>query len=123
MIKLIKESDIRIDIEGAKEIMKKGIDEFYREKEIKRKNYQKIEIKTCKDSPVLSEVAIGGQKISGVRSYELIHKAGDMPRLKLDINVLNLEVDGMCLCTAEGWGDFAMRMIDPYSEEMEQEGE
>lgn len=116
---MINMSDMYLEIEEAKAFMKRSIDKFYHLKETKRKNYQKIELKTCEDSPVFTELYIGGQKIEGVRSLELVHKAGDLPRLRLDINAMNLAIDEFCVCTAEGWGDFALKMIPPHSEEME----
>lgn len=76
-----------------------------------------------KTAPFFSELYIEGQKIEGVRSLQLIHKVGDLPRLHLDINAMNLAIDGEFVRTAEGWGDFAMRMIEPRYENMEKEGE
>lgn len=117
----VTESEMTINIEEAKNFMKKCVDKYFHPKETKRKNYQRIELKTCEDSPVFTELYIGGQKIDGVRSLELIHKAGDLPRLRIDINAMNLAIDEFCVCTADGWGDFALKMIEP--DEMEKEDE
>lgn len=118
---MITESETILSIEEAKNFMKECVDRYFHPKETKRKNYQRIELKTCEDSPVFSELYIGGQKIEGVRSLELIHKAGDLPRLKIDINAMNIAIDEFCVCTADGWGDFALKVINPHSEEMEKE--
>lgn len=41
-----------------------------------------------------STVTINGNKISGVRSYRLEHSAHGIPMLHLDLNGLNVTVDG-----------------------------
>ena len=112
-------SEVLLDIEDMKTFMKDCVNRFYHRQEMDRKNYQKIEIKTCENNPIGSEIYISGQKIEGVRAFELTQKAGDLPRLRLDINALNLSIDQKCVCTAEGWGDFAIRLINPASEDME----
>lgn len=57
-------------------------------------NYSNIKIKT---DGAFSEVFIDGQKIKGVRRLEFTHGAGGKPILKLDLNALDLSVDGKIL--------------------------
>lgn len=46
------ETEVMAEIGGIKDFLKESIDKYFHPQEIKRKNYQKIEIKTCEDSPV-----------------------------------------------------------------------
>ena len=56
--------------------------------------YSNIRIKTDR---AFTEVFIDGQKIKGVRRLEFTHGAGGKPILKLDLNALDLSVDGKIL--------------------------
>lgn len=51
----------------------------------------KIEIKT---NGTIAEIFADGHELKGVRSYELTHSAGGLPILRLDLNALNVSVDG-----------------------------
>ena len=62
----------------------------------------KIDIKT---EGAFSEIYVDGHKLNGVRSYRLEHKAGGAPILTVDLNALNLSVDGKVLLKQEGFGD------------------
>ncbi len=119
---MMNESETYLSIEEVKQVISESVDKAFHTREMGKRNYQQIEIKTCEDSPVFAEICIGGQKIEGVRGWKLTQKAGDLPRLTLDINAMNLAIDERCVCFAEGWGEFAMKMIDPISEEMKKEG-
>lgn len=118
---MMNEAEVLLSIEEVKNIIERSVRGVFHPKEQERRSYQKVEIKTCESSPVFTEIYIGGHKIEGVRDWKLTQKAGDLPRLTLDINAMNLSVDEGCVCFAEGWGEFAMKMIDPNSEEMKGE--
>ena len=59
---------------------------------------QKIEINSKnKDGTIFTEIFVDGKKLNGVRRYELVHGAGNVPILKLDLNALNISVDSEVL--------------------------
>lgn len=55
---------------------------------------------------IFSEVFLDGQKLRGVRSYRLEQKVGDnFPILTVDLNALDLTVDGRLLLYQKGKGN------------------
>ena len=67
----------------------------------------KIEIKTKKDSSgVFTEIFVDGHKLRGVRSFELKGNGYNrIPTLTLDLNALNLTVDGEFITCQQGYGE------------------
>ncbi len=67
----------------------------------------KIEIKTKEgESNSRTELYIDGKKLNGVRSYRLEQRAGNsIPVLTVDLNALNLSVDGEFVLRQEGYGE------------------
>ena len=64
---------------------------------------QKIEIRT---DGAFSEIYVDGHKLNGVRSFKLEHGVGNqLPVLTVDLNALNLSVDGKMLMYQEGYGE------------------
>lgn len=116
---------IRMDIDGLKDFLKRCVDKYFQPQEIKKKNYQKVKIRTCDDGPVFAKLYIGDEEIHGIRRWSITHEAGNIPVLHIDISACNMDIDQRCICIADGWGDFALRMINPCSNEMdgEKEGE
>lgn len=81
---------------------------------MKKRNFSKIVIKSLdnKNGSAFSEVYIDGHKIEGVRSYKLVQKVGDRaPRLILDLNALDLRVDGTILTYAKGMGAIRVEIL------------
>ena len=73
-------------------------------------NNQKIEIKT---NGAKTEIFVDGHKLNGVRSYRLEHGVGNrVPTLTLDLNALNLSVDGEMLLRQEGFGNINIEFKD-----------
>lgn len=58
----------------------------------------KIEIRQVDgEKGIFTEILIDGHKISGVRSYELKQKAGEIPVLTIDLNAFDFATDLMML--------------------------
>lgn len=82
-------------------------------------NKSKIEIKTKKGtSGVFTEIFVDGRKLRGVRRAVLVLEGGfnKIPTLTLDLNALDISVDGEFLTRQEGYGEIGIRF-------KEQEGE
>ena len=73
-------------------------------------NNQKIEIKT---QGAFSEIYVDGHKLDGVRSFKLEQGVGNqIPVLTVDLNALNLSVDGEMLLRQEGYGNINIEFKD-----------
>lgn len=74
------------------------------------KNNQKIEIKT---DGAFSDIYVDGHKLNGVRSFKLEHGVGNQfPVLTVDLNALNLSIDGEMLLRQEGYGNINIDFKD-----------
>lgn len=64
---------------------------------------QKIEIRT---DGAFSEIYVDGHQLKGVRRFKLEHGVGNQfPILTVDLNALNLSIDGRMLLYQEGYGE------------------
>ncbi|NBK93049.1 XRE family transcriptional regulator [bacterium 1XD21-13] len=55
--------------------------------------YPKVGIRSKGKGGIFTEIYIDGHRIDGVRSYKLEQVAGQISRLTLDLNVINMAVD------------------------------
>ena len=73
-------------------------------------NSQEIEIKT---NGAFSEIYVDGHQLKGVRSFKLEHGVGNqLPLLTVDLNALNLSIDGEMLLRQEGYGNINIEFKD-----------
>lgn len=71
----------------------------------------KIEIKSV--DGVFTEIYIDGHKLRGVRSWHLRHDGyGTAPTLTVDLNALDLSVDGKFLLKQKGYGEIDISFSD-----------
>lgn len=68
-------------------------------------NCSKIEIKSSRENIGITEIYIDGHKIKGVRSFSLVQKSCDAPRLTLDLNAFDIAVDRYAILHQEGMGE------------------
>lgn len=85
-----------------------------------KKKYSKIEIKSInEEGTIFTELYIDGHKIDGVRRFTLNQEVGNsIPTLTIDLNALNLKIDGQAVLYQYGMGN----ITDISFEEMPSKG-
>lgn len=64
---------------------------------VEMERYPKVGIRSKGKGGIFTEIYVDGHRIDGVRSYKMEQVAGQIARLTLDLNVINMAIDQECV--------------------------